>query len=709
MVASVLLIFFTLISSPGLRAAETSATRSVCQADEKQRAKVEKCQRELRSPDCEDFPKDQLRDCFDPSQDYQNPVQENFTCVKGTWEGIKDTVKGVAQIASKAYQSASDHSAYQKKVRAESYEACEKDKEVIKARENYRQIVQNIGMDLAAMKYLPEMNAKYSQCIDREQRKGTNLGVSFQLPSSGEVKALFVCLNSKAQTEMVCKVVGPMVVGGVAGAGVKAAAQAALRKAGLSAAGKVEMSYGRYMSEVKGQLAPKEIESLKHQKDLLAAIKNPEIAERIEAAGVDLDALTKGILDSDFGKLESGQKLLMQSSPESDRLLNILRGKDSTTAAGRAYQKHMSEIGQAGKTDFNAEMNNDQIRQIIRDRPILAGELHELPGMSRAIKDFDSGAISERQFIDRLNANRGHNHSPEGSGRTVGASGNQVIPFWDDLENIFIPGALKGDPLRAKFFANTVYDSGRVTEAGVVIPRYPAPTQKSVFIHSVFDRLSQGTGGGNIKMFYETSGKILADNPNIPIGELPDLTNFGAKNGLNNLANQLTGTAIKKADGSVVQTFSNAERTNVQFRGLQQAIAKSPYTESEKSALSELTRAGRDRNLAFDEFAKNQISYVKDSNGNILKMSLKDVDGNYIGTISRDTPTNQALDLIRKFQVSEEKLNGEPFKDLMNPRFLSKSEVAAYGFPASLGYYYCDKTKNQKSLGEKILGPRGTQ
>lgn len=688
-------VFWTALAS----LADSEGPRTFCQLDEKQKSSVAKCQHDLNSLECDDAPSEKKKDCFDFSDSAAASLPSHVVCAKGTYEGVKDGILGAADIISNAYHAVTNNKGYQTKVKTESREACEKDKDVLRAREKYKQISENIGKDMAASNYSSEMNNVYTQCLSRQERKGNQLGISFDLPKSEDLKSFLNCLSPSAQTEMACKVIGPMVLGGAAGAAVKTAVKTALRKNGMSAAGKVEKAYKSYIDGVKGELSVKELESLKHQKDLLTAINNPEVAARIQSAGVDLEALTKGILDSDYGKLGAGQKLLMEASSDSDRLLNILKGKD-TTRAGAAYRKHMDEIGQPGKADFPQYSNKD-IRKIISERPILAGQLHELPGMSLAIRDFDAGRITERQLIDRLNANRGHNHSPESTKSSKTMSGNEVVPFWDDLESKFIPGALKGDPLREKFFAGTVYDGGVATADGVIIPKYPPPTQKSVFVHSVFDRLSQGTGGGNVKIFYETAGKAVADNPSIPFGEIPDLTNFGKKNGLNNLAAQLTGTVVKLENGTVVQAMSNAERTNVQFRGLQQAISKSKYLDSEKSALSELTRAGRDRNLAFDEFAKNHIDSVKDANGNILKISFKDSEGNYLGTISKETPVNDGMKIVEKFNRAEERYNGDPFKDLLNPRILSKAEVAAYNLPSTGAYYHCQKKKQAPASDEK--------
>jgi len=688
--------------------AESVSIHSICTATERQKKGIESCLKDVQSSDCEGIPKEQLRDCFDPAQEYIDSANSEYTCMKGTIEGIRDTAKGAAEIASRVYQSVSDKKSYQERVRRETFEACEKDKEILQARQRYREIAQNIGADLAAQKYGAELNNQYMQCARREQKRGENYGIHFELPKSDDVKPIFLCLNSNARTEVSCKIVGPMIVGGATALPLKSLIKSGMKRLGLGSSAKVEKAYQEYLQSVKGKLSPKEIESLKHQNDLLTAINNPAVAARIEATGVDLEALTKGIIDSDFGKLEAGQKLLMESSIESDRLLNILKGTDQSRA-GAAYRKHMQEIGHGGKVDL-PKYTNEEIRKIFKEKPILAGQLHELPGMSRAFHDFDTGKINERQLIDRLNANRGHNHSPERSHSTIGRSGEEIIPFWDDLESKFVPGQLAGDAKRAQFFSGTVYDSGKVSASGVTIPRYPTPSQKSVFIHSVFDRLSQGTGGGNVKIFYETAGKAVSDNPHISIGEIADLTNFGQKNGLNNLANQLTGTVIRKADGSYVQTFSNAERTHVQFRGLLQAIEKSKATAAEKTALSDLTRAARDRNLAYDDFVKNQIDYVKDSNGNILKMTLKDADGKYLGTISKETPTSEAMKFLEKFNKIEEKINGDPFRDLMSPRMLSSAEARAYNLPASGAYYYCSKSKVSPSYKPPTtLFPSGSQ
>ena len=706
------LVFLTVNSSWGQQTVSSSGQRALCQIDPTNKNKIENCLKDLRSPECADVPSDQRRDCFsaDPSQNSE--AEKSYACVEGAVEGVKSTALGVIDMAKNGFKALTSNSEFQKDVKAKAIKICEADKEVLAARASYDQAVKNIGPEKAAQNLLPKNNQIYQTCLLREQKKGNALGFAIELPKTDDIEQFFSCMNRKAQVELACKVVAPMVAGNVAGAAIKAALKTAVRKMGLSAVGKVEKSFNEYIKSVEGKLTPKELESLKHQKDLVDAMNNPEIAKRIQASGVDIEALTKGILDSDYGKLESGKKLLTEKSFESDHLLDILRGKDQTKS-GQAYKKHMDEIGRSGQTDLNPALSNNEQRGVMSKFPVLTGQLHELPGMSRAFKDFEAGLITERQLIDRLNANRGHNHSglQAGSKASRGLSGNEITPFWEDLEGKFIPGSLKNDPAAFKFYENTVYDSGKRTAEGVVVPKYPNPNQQSVIIHSVFDRLSQGTGGGNIKIFYETAGAPLAQNPKLPIGQIGDLTNFGKKNGLNNLANQLTGTIIKKDEKNFIETFSNADRTNVQFRGLKEAVERSSATATEKSALQEMVRAGRDRNLAYDEFAKNNISLTKDSHGNVTAMDFKDADGKYLGTIKLDTPTDEAMKLVEKFNSAEQRVNGDPFKDIMNPRLLSPTEVAVYGVPASGAYFYCSgqkKSANAPSMSapseQGILG-----
>ncbi len=685
-------------TAPLAHAQDLSEKRELCQANPADTNRIESCVRDLRSAECDGIPAEQRRDCFSKDADANAPAQNSYPCVVGTVDGIVTTVQGAIEIAKSGYKAVTSNAEFKKDVKSKAAKTCEADKEVIASRSNYDQVVKNIGAESAAQNFLPKVNQIYSACLIREQKKGEALGLAIELPKTDDFKQFFSCMNRKAQTEMVCKVAGPMIAGGVAGAAIKMAVRSALRKMGLSAVGKVEKSFKQYIKSVEGKLTTKEIESLKHQKDLVDAMNNPEIAKRIEASGVDIDALTKGILDSDYGKLESGKKLLTEKSMDSDHLLDILRGKDQSRS-GQAYRKHMTEIGRAGETDLNPALTNNDQRAVMSKFPILTGQLHELPGMSRAFKDFESGLITERQLIDRLNANRGHNHSglEAGSKASKGISGNEITPFWQNLEGKFIPMSLKNDPAAFKFYENTVYDSGKRTAEGVVIPKYVNPNQQSVIIHSVFDRLSQGTGGGNIKIFYETAGAPLAENPKLPIGQIGDLSNFGKKNGLNNLANQLTGTIIKKDEKNFIESFSNSDMTNVQFRGLKEAVDRSSATATEKSALQEIVRAGRDRNLAYDEFAKNNISLTKDSHGNVTAMDFKDADGKYLGTIKLDTPTDEALKLVEKFNTAEQRVNGDPFKDIMKPRLLSPAEVVAYGVPASGAYFYCSSQKKNMS------------
>jgi hypothetical protein len=334
-----------------------AAERSICQIDSVQKTAIESCQKNMRSEMCQDIPAPQKIDCFDPMIEYfMKPLQQQFACAKGAKQGFEDTINAASEIAGRVKDWAFDNTNYKKRVVSEAQAFCEKDKDLIKAKENYKSIVKNIGVERAMEKYLPELRLEVQHCMYKQIQKGEAFGISFDFPKSEELKALYYCLNAQARDEMLCKIAVPMLAGGVTAAAIKTALKKSAQSFRFTPskgigkfyndnyAGKIERAYNEYFESVQGKLTPKEIESLKHQKDILAAIDNPQLAKQLEATGVDITALVHGMLDSDYGKLASAQKLMMEPSVQSERFLNILKGKDKTSKAAQAYQLHMKSI-----------------------------------------------------------------------------------------------------------------------------------------------------------------------------------------------------------------------------------------------------------------------------------------------------------------------------------------------------------------------------
>lgn len=674
----ILLIAF-LSGSFNLRAQETEY--GVCSLTDENKAKIEICQRLVTSKKCEDIPSEMKKDCF---SEYS---QEEFSFVKscgvdGTKKFINDTWDGVKDIASRAYSTVTDNKAYSKKVRDDAVKNCENNRAVKDARDEWNQIVKNIGLDAAYTKYGQRSNDAYQKCIRYEERKGRNLGVSIDIPDVQQLTETMSCMSSHAQTEFGCSVLLPALGTGGYG-GVKALlslnkAKKAARQLGL--AGK---EFKTYEAKVKNKLTPAELASLKHQEDLIDALSNPEVSARIGLSDPELKNLVQGIIDSDAGKLDSFKAHLTKPTADSNELLNVIKGNENSTPAGRAFQEFMSENEMGGKGLLNKDLTNDQIREIFNGAPAAQGYLHELPGMSEAIKDLNAvpPRITPEQFKKRLGANLFHNGPQAG--------------FWEFFNDTLLPAHFDSKFVRDKFtdhsglnnfFKNTAFQ-GETAPNGFVKPKYPSPLTKESMIHTTFDRLSQGTSGGNTKIFLEQFNKQLAENPNAKMGELKNLS---GQSGLTAYRDMLVGNPLAKPKS----VNSNGIGTAKQLDALYEVIAKSKkLTLIEKKKMREIVKASRDRTLAFDDYVKKFADFEAGPDGSVTRITLKDSNGNYIGTITKDTPASDSARLFEKFYNKEESLNGHPIKDLMKPRVLTNSEKAAYGLSPALAFHYCNPLK----------------
>lgn len=261
------------------------------------------------------------------------------------------------------------------------------------------------------------------------------------------------------------------------------------------------------------ELSAKELESLKHQKDIIEGVKdNPEVLALLQKEGFDLDAYIRGTVDSDLGKLEAYRELLFKPSAKSDMLLDFLRGQGPQKSA-EALGEILEGMGfKKGQFIFNGKTDNDAIRKAIEDNPILTGYLHEFPGMSDAVLAFEKGILTKAQFQAQIRANLFHNGPSKG--------------FWNFLESRLIPNVAEENSLRAVFNGG-VFDVGEGAA-----PVYGSPSSYESFVGTFFDRLSQGTRGGFDKIREELSGQesidlvrnlVVEDNPTGTLEQLREL------------------------------------------------------------------------------------------------------------------------------------------------------------------------------------------
>ncbi len=440
----------------------------------------------------------------------------------------------------------------------------------------------------------------------------------------------------------------------------------------------LEAQVDRYVEALRGaDLSPKEVKSILHQEDLIAATRNPVVAKVLDKARVDYQGLKFGMLDSDVGKLAKFQEnLLLKNTKESEELFDTLRGTVKTPAA-QELKTVLKDLGFPHPNLLNPNLTNQEVREIIAEVPVLRGYLHELPGMQLAIRDLNAGHITQNQFRERILANLGHNGPNEG--------------YWSFLSNNIVPTSLGNakHPKAKLLFADSVFATDQVIN-GVVVPRYPAPQSPAGIVHSTFDRLSQGTRGGIDKIFYELGGAPLAANPKTAIREIGVPPNKGL---------QLPHEML----------IGNPEKTMSQLEALQQHAATSPqFSKTQQTELSHFVGGAIVRLQKQNDFIQQNVIIAKDSNGLIKKMTLRYQDKKIV--LTNDSPAEDVAGAMEKMLRHEESLHGDPFKEfkLAPPRTATLAAADAAKLDqrhsqASLDYLLVNIAK--RSDNEKAEAP----
>lgn len=251
-------------------------------------------------------------------------------------------------------------------------------------------------------------------------------------------------------------------------------------------------------------LPKREIDSLNHQRDLLLATTDEATMKGLSIGPESQAYLQMAILDSDKGKLDEYKALLKDgnarssSGVSSDELLTFLRGAKENekgkplppklNEARVVLREHLDEIGFKGRDLFNPNLSNQEIRNVLsqKEMGVSLGFLHEFPGMADALADFKAGKISKQGLKERIGGNLFHN-GPEGG-------------FWKKITQEFLPGAMKNAPDNntQKLFEGTVFEGDAKGSL-----QYPSPRTVASAYHTSLDRLSQATGGGQVKIFEE--------------------------------------------------------------------------------------------------------------------------------------------------------------------------------------------------------------
>jgi hypothetical protein len=242
----------------------------------------------------------------------------------------------------------------------------------------------------------------------------------------------------------------------------------------------------------------KERASGAHQEDVFNfALGNKASMEKL---GIDAQALELAIARSDQGKISDYTELFTDYSLKSEFMFDVLRGQGETKSAG-ALKRVLAEAGFGDRTILtaNSGLTNAQLREVFKNVKVLQGFLHELPGMTDTCLAFEFGIITEKQFKAEILGNLSHNGPQEG--------------FWKLITEVFVPGALSKSELPGakEFFEGTIFEGvdGKV--------KYSGPRSAEGVVHTIGDRLSQGTRGGVVKLYHE----IVSFTP--PVTAVADL------------------------------------------------------------------------------------------------------------------------------------------------------------------------------------------
>lgn len=241
------------------------------------------------------------------------------------------------------------------------------------------------------------------------------------------------------------------------------------------------------------QLHPKEVASLFHQKDLLnALLKNQMLFSELKELGFDVSAYIRGSIDSDMGKLKAYQELFTMPSAKSDFLFKFLQGRVAQKS-WVVVREIFKQYEMPDRPFLNPNIEIQKLRNIFRSHPILLGYFHEFPGMIDAVLAYELNKLSKNEFKNQILVNLGH------SGPSAG--------YWNYLEKVLIPKAL-GDQeeILKDVFQGTQY---QLEKHGDGHPHYFSPTSFESFVSTFFDRLSQCTRGGYLKIDYEISGNPI--------------------------------------------------------------------------------------------------------------------------------------------------------------------------------------------------------
>ncbi len=247
------------------------------------------------------------------------------------------------------------------------------------------------------------------------------------------------------------------------------------------------------------QLSPKEKASIFHQQDLFSAyLNNPPFAQSLRDLGFDEEAYLSGSYESDLGKLKSYQALFTEKSAKGDLFYLFIQGKGPEKSLKELYVA-LDEMNEPRLPFLNPQMKVSEVRQAFKDYPILKGFLHELPGMIDAVLAYELNLITSEEFRAQIHVNLFH------CGPSAG--------YWQFLKGNLIPQSFERK--NQKLLFKKVFKGGLFMKGDRHNLYYGAPSTFESFVSTLFDRLSQATKGGYLKIDWEIGGNPLQNANNL--------------------------------------------------------------------------------------------------------------------------------------------------------------------------------------------------
>lgn len=440
------------------------------------------------------------------------------------------------------------------------------------------------------------------------------------------------CYKKSYWPTLACPILSDVALFGAAGVAVKFVARESLPilARGIKPFARTHPAFATRLEDTLARLEskavlPGEKSSVLHQHDLVNLQDSPYMTGVMKKADLNREQMTMGILDSDVGKLKSEwDRLVLNKTAESDKLLNVLAGRGSSPSA-RGMREIFGDAG-FGEKSFLPPLRNDELRAVFASSKELRNYLHEAPGMSAAIQDVDAGRITLAQFKTRIKANLFHN--------------GPSAAFWKFFGDVLVPGSLgKGDRVGKEFFRGSIFEGD--TKNGVVHPVYPSPISAEGVVHTFEDRLSQGTRGGMLKIFNELGGEKFVGNQNLPIKDFP----MGANTSYEMLIHNPEQT-LEQMD-----KLRESSRSMTQLSGIQ------------KQTFDEMILKGEGRLRIQNDYLKSH--FEKTEKG--YKITFEDPGGEKtVKVVNGDAPASEARGDIERLMLQEERANGNPMVDFVN-------------------------------------------